>query len=766
MMKRRFLGMLMLSLCLCLMATAALAADATIIEYEGSGGRYSVMMGMATVGDTVYFHVYTHEGEEIWYWQEGMAETAVAASGLVRASDFSCIEDAAEVHGAEKAKYAITQVFSDGERLLALNHLNGLVYEIRLSEVEADFQDVVWLDETYMLYHDDNDERWYSSPNDIAVSGGYLYWNGYGWSRELGRNQNRITRFSLTDGSVTDLTAEDVNAICAYKDGKLMMLQRSTALDWSYDLIVYDPADGSMTPAGRIDGEEYISRIVYAPELDALLYQESTSIMGMKAMGEPQRYAYVNTTAQGKLGVLGDQLILSTVTSTIVRDLVEGLTAPESLQVRGGAFRTAEQNFAAKYTKVPLEIIRDSENEGLVKLLTPVQGEETVDVARLSVGNASDGEFEALKEAGLLMDLSGDPEIKAYVDALYPPFRELVTGENGEIWAVPTEAFGHTGFFVNRKALADIGLTAEDMPTNIVEFCEFVTRWDREFADKFPNYACVEYTEDTRWYVLDMAMEMWIAHCQATGQELHFDDPILREALEAIEKMEVAKTDIGMQVTNPEVSDYKAGLFWMRCQLVGNWASYMEEYSDRIFIPFTLTEDTPFNASVDYVELWVVNRHTESQEYAVKLIQEEMGAVSEKYRHVLLSTATEPVENEYYAESLASAQEDLERLKAELKNAETEEARAEARKQVEQREEFVAAYSKRSVYTITPSAIENYVNVIAPAMYIHRENLMENTGGGTEAMERAMERWLDGKINTEQLIRELDVRLMMLELAQ
>ena len=72
----------------------------------------------------------------------------------------------------------------------------------------------------------------------------------------------------------------------------------------------------------------------------------------------------------------------------------------------------------------------------------------------------------------------------------------------------------------------------------------------------------------------------------------------------------------------------------------------------------------------------------------------------------------------------------------------------------------------RCKYAVTPSAIENYVNVIAPSMYIRRGNVLQDTSEGVRVIEYVRDRWLDGAITTEQFGREEEASLLMIELAQ
>jgi len=778
MMCKRMLRLLALCLCVCL-TTSALAVDTTILTADLLEPDYMSLGDVAVVGDTAYFKIYTHEEEQIWYWREGMEAAEMAAGGLVRGSNYRSVEEAAEEVGEEKAKYAIVSMFSDGERLLGLNHLNGLVYAMEIAQGAISFTDVVTLADTSMFYRDSGESRFYWSPTGHAVSGGYLYWQASGWSEKEQKNISRITRFSLKDGSVQDLAlgtkvgAANPAAICAYKGGTLLILYRENSQrneDGKYEayrLLLYDPLTDEMQMVGVVDDAERVSRMVYAPELDALMYQDSTRIMGRKALGDPQLYTYVPTTVSGRLAVIADTLVMVTTTSIVVRQLVEGFSAPESLQLMNTNQGGTEVAFAEKHPLVPLEYVEENPvtPAEYMAAFAAAEGKDVADIARISTTTTYDS-YAALRDAGMLLDLSADPELAAFVEALYPPFRELVSDEKG-IWAIPTSTSSYSGFFINKSAMQELGLTLEEMPTNLVELCEFVTRWNREFAAKYPQYACIEYTENTRWYLLDMMVEMWISYCQATDQKLHFDDPVFRELLTALEKVETTVADASMQVTNPEVSEYKQGLFWMRCQLVGNWASYMEDYSDRIFIPMTLTADTPFVAEVSNVELWVVNSATESPDYAMKFLREKAAHIGEKYAHVLLTTETDAVISKYYPPKLEAAQKKLEMLNAELANAvEGTDAYERIMLAIEDEESTMNRELLREKYTVSPTAITNYLNVLAPAMYIHLPNILEDTKEGIDMMNGLIKRWLRNELTTDQFVREADMRLMMLELAQ
>ncbi len=91
--------------------------------------------------------------------------------------------------------------------------------------------------------------------------------------------------------------------------------------------------------------------------------------------------------------------------------------------------------------------------------------------------------LDALNKKGYCMDLSVYPAVKQYVESLNDVFRSLVTTEDGKIFAVPTSVYGGYSFSFNSDVLTEMGLTVDDLPTNLVELCEFITRWNDEFVE-------------------------------------------------------------------------------------------------------------------------------------------------------------------------------------------------------------------------------------------------------------------------------------------
>lgn len=764
-MKRILMRSLICMLCLTLLCGSALAGSQTVLPTTRVGEKTRTVYHVAAADGQAWMTVYTGGELQLWRWSPWENGAQAAAGGLIAATIYSDMNDLIRSNAhyvkVPDTAHAVSFIFSDGERLYGLNHHTGLVFTIGVEEGETVFSDVTTLQDLSPLYHTTGDYRWYNAPDGVACTGDHLL--VHYTSRDLNEDhaKEKLVIYDLRDGSSRHVEAARVEGVSAYRDGKALVITRDTneiVADEISNILpmtinVCDPADGSLTPLRTLEDVLHISGAVYCEALDALLWQDGTSILGVKPEGEKQRYAYIPTQANGQLAVLGDTLVFAQNRVVHARTLVEGYKTGHALNFLGGTVSGAANVFAEKYPDVPLYVQPSTgDTQDMIRALTAE--EDASDVVRLYADAVS---FPELAQSGCLLDLSGYPAIAEYTAQLYPVFRDYVT-DDGAIYGVPVTAGSYNGFFINRKLWEKVGFTGEDIPTNLVELCAFITRWNDEYALKYPDYAALDGVENYRRDMVTLILESWTDYCEATGQPLHFDDPVLRELLNALAGMRTDKIEETLKVTDPEKSDYKTGLIWQNCQLVGNWAAYMEKESDRIFIPMTLTEDTPLTVEVQTLQLLAVSAGTKEADNAVKLLEEFIAGINDKYRHVLLTTQTDPVENTYFGGTVRYMYEELAQVEAELAAAGNTEA---LEKYAAEQRARINEVIVRDRYAISPSAIENYVSVLTPAMYIGSRSVGESA---LADFETHVDRLVDGRIDGDQFILEAEAALMMLEL--
>lgn len=756
-MKRIVMRILLTALCLCLLCSSVLADNLSLMPLEKIN-RVRTFRDVVTVGDTVWMSVYTNGELQLWRWKSGMDKAEAAAGELIPAASYSSVEDmlmsmAAEVKIPDTA-HAVSVLFSDGGSLYGFNHHNGLVFTIEVEDQEAVFSDVINLQDTSVMYRMTGEYSWYNAPQSIACVDNKLLWHYAERDDKTLETSFRLRVFDLSDGSSMDVQAERVEGVCAYKDGKAIVVTR----DGGEDVLTINACDvttGELIPIMNTNEVDYLSDLVYSEQFDAVLWQDGTSIMGIRD-GEVSRYAYLPVKTQGSIDVAGDTMIYAGSSSAYARTLVEGYETEHSVKVLSGVMNDAMTKFTEKFPVVP--VYNEGKYSGMEETLEAYvevfKGDDAPDVARMYV---QDAPFAQLRDGGYLLDLYGYPSIASYVEQLYPVFRDYVTKDGG-IYGVPVSAGSYNGFFINRKVMEKIGLTEEEIPTNLVDLCAFITRWNDEFALKYPDYAALDGVDDYRRAMYDMIMNNWMGYCEATGQELHFEDPILKEMLTALAEMRTDKIEETLKTTDPEKSDYKQGLIWTDCQLVGNFATYMEDFSDRIFLPMTLTKDTDLHVEVSTVQLYCVNSETKEAEYSVRLLEEYIAAINDKYKHVLLTTETEPVENPYTKSNMKYHNEEIADQEKRVREAKTEEERKAWQAELDALYEYVEQAIQWDFYTIHPSAIENYVKVISPAMYIRVPGAQAMNMGDVTDM---MDRFLAGEESVDQFVRKLEATLMM-----
>ena len=78
-----------------------------------------------------------------------------------------------------------------------------------------------------------------------------------------------------------------------------------------------------------------------------------------------------------------------------------------------------------------------------------------------------------------------------------------------------------------------MGLTMDDMPTNYVELCQFITKWNDEYLDEYPDYLPVELNGDSsvKRILFSNMVSDYLYYCQAKNEDVRFDTPIFREMM-------------------------------------------------------------------------------------------------------------------------------------------------------------------------------------------------------------------------------------------
>ncbi len=118
-----------------------------------------------------------------------------------------------------------------------------------------------------------------------------------------------------------------------------------------------------------------------------------------------------------------------------------------------------------------------------------IQGDDAPDVMILRTNNC---DFAAIKEAGVLSDLSGSESIRQAVGRMRPEARQLVTTEAGEIIGLPVVHMAGPVYWY-QEAWDAAGLGPEDVPQSYTELLDFLEIWSERVAERPEKKVCVSH---------------------------------------------------------------------------------------------------------------------------------------------------------------------------------------------------------------------------------------------------------------------------------
>lgn len=780
-MKHRILSFILAMAMVCAMCASALAAGGgmaiigggsgavSIFSSSNSGNDYFYVDYMVTVGDTLYALADTNGGRRLAVWRGDMEEPLLLGQGkdentsaLINSSWYSTPEELEGVEG--DTAHAIGTIFSDGERLLGINTLTGLVFEINVDGESLSYADVLTLKDTKPFFHQEDGENAYGvSMKSCAVANGVLYFTTNDWGED-GYSIDKLYAADLTSGEVSAKALEHVQRVASYKDGKLLAVIHDQRNAWddntqtykNPDLAVYDPATDTAEIKAEMSSSN-LDGLDYCAALDAVIFTDRSRIMGMKDFAEPRQYGYAPMTYVSQLVVLGESVVLSDYNNTQIRPLDENFKTDEYLTVGGGAWMDdGARLFASRNPNVPIYFSDVYGNDVETLSQAMVSGEDSVDVILQNISYSS---FETLMEKGYCADLSGYPELVAAVNRMHPAIRDTVM-KDGKLYAIPTDMNGW-GWFYSPRVLEAVGLTEEDIPTNFVDLCDLVTRWNDEMLDEYPNYSLFDYVSDTKMQLFYWMMDAYLDWCTAQGRDVTFDTPEFRAMMTALEGVYCEDMD---RVFEDEMSSdmYREGLLVSGYQTVGDfdWMSGDSEWQR--FVPMTLTADTEHAFGVD-LNVMFINPRSAHMDSAVQLLLCQLEALDDTRKHVMFTDETEPVPDPYFEERMKNAQESLAAAKEALEKADESEKK-DLQEYVERMEQYAKDTENRR-YSISQQQIDYYQQNVVPKLFVKRPTFFSGTqDNSSKELSELMSRFREGQIGLDQFIHEADNKLRMMRL--
>lgn len=767
MMKRMIALLLVLVMTLCAAAAWAAPGDTTLFARDYDANNSPSVTTAVAVGDTLYMLVNQFDEElsdnifSLYRYTQGQSsEPELLASKLCYTRWYSTMEDAkaAQANIGADPETGFGYLFSDGEKLYGFNTLNGEIASLTFAD-GAMSREVVCTVATNDLYIQEEDYSYMVDINGLCCMNGHVYFASSDWR---GREpQYFLYDINLDGGAVTKLPlTQRINSTIPYKDGLLLSYVSSswdenTNQEIPAQLVTVNPADGATVSLKEMADTAYIYTLAYDAAKDTVYYFTESTLWGMTGMGAPFKAAYANQSYVDSMTIFSSgYAALWSSDGLEIHNLDPAYLPTKTLTLIGSWRDAAARKFTQENPDIPL--IFSEQYYGMADLgQAMVSGDTTIDVIRTNVENG----FDNLLEKGYCADLSSSQKLMDYVNSLYPALRDEVM-KDSKLYAIPVTLYGSTLSYMPSK-LEEIGLTEEDMPTTFVELCEFITRWNNEWIDDESKTNVMPFctTMSNRSVIFDLMLKAYLDYYDAKGEPLTFDTPEFNAMLTALDNMDASNLDMPANMSDQEYDEYYqlySGVFMDQ----GLLSTAEGEYAS-VPLKLSIGEGKDFTVGTT-MEVLFVNPRCANLPEAIKLLECYVDTLDESYKILMCPDCNDPVENQYYQETLKNFQDSLAELQEQLKTADDAEKR--------DLEDTIKYYedslnNKESFrWDYSAQTIAQY-REIGDHVFARHANVLYSAGNDTSTQLRSLhERYVQKQITKDQYIKELNQKARMIVL--
>lgn len=225
------------------------------------------------------------------------------------------------------------------------------------------------------------------------------------------------------------------------------------------------------------------------------------------------------------------------------------------------------------------------------------------DAADLFIVRTYNDDFAAIRDAGMLADLSDSEAIRDAVSRMRPETQQLVTTQDGQILGLPVSQLVRP-FYWYQDAWDEAGLTADDVPHSYTELLDFLDAWAARVAVHPEKNVCVnrmlrfgsgkEKYHYTNWLMRTLIID-WVMQKQYAGKPADFTTP---EFIALAEKTR----DVGLKLYEAEPREKERSNMLQLFQNDmdgGEHANDGRDYGLSHIIPYRIVSDQPVLMKAD-----------------------------------------------------------------------------------------------------------------------------------------------------------------------
>lgn len=477
----------------------------------------------------------------------------------------------------------------------------------------------------------------------------------------------------------------------------------------------------------------------------------------VKPGGEPETAGYMDVTSALTMpaAIAGDFYVVLTPSGVKASPLSAELEQVERLTILGGSMDENAVAFMADHPGLKLNFTPSLLTTGEAIRVDVTSGSAETDIY---VINSLLGLWQLI-DKGYVAPLE-DENLVRDVASMYPEIARALT-RDGKLYAYP-QLFQLGAWSLNQAAWETVGFEGT-APETFLELLDQLEIWNADYQETFSEYNFLQLYLGKTQLVSSVLEQYALMHATA-DKPLQFNDESFIAALEKIREMELdglSLTDAS-QMT-PELIAQITEMMTRETlieQMVTT--SILAGSDDKRPIAPMVFEKGQQPAIRAQMMVYVVNANSPRKEQATQFISYMASHKSDELRVSLHPDDNTPVRPKDYDSRVADLNRDAELLKTQLETAKPEEKRAledqlisiqDQLERMEQNEWLISAQGIEDY-----RALARYMTLGQNAQFLYNN---ENQAA-TEELNTLLIRFIDGQMDSRQLVKELDKKLDMM----
>ncbi len=455
-----------------------------------------------------------------------------------------------------------------------------------------------------------------------------------------------------------------------------------------------------------------------------------------------------NLNSSGEIKTVKKLLLLLVTLSLLCYDAPTSAIAEESstdityLYIEGSGTNAIDQQFEAEHPNVVIQYVGSDTYEGMTIYEAMISHLVTIDVCYADNTSAA----EAFLNKGYALDLSCFPSLKTMADAMYVPIRSFAY-VNDALVMLPCSIRLNYVMEYREEALAEADLTADNIPQTFTALLEMMIDWNGEYGDK-PEVVPMLFDENPHRELLLYALNAYITSYTKAEEELIFDTEEFRTLLDQVQE--------AAQGSFVQTADYNPARLFMQ---VGRTVPGIHT----VTFPLRENETPRFNGNVSG---WMIYSGSQHAELAAEYIAYRMSLLSDAENMLLYDGQYEPVERDDFQEQKQRWEQRRALLEQQLSVETDEVTKRDLEDQIQKVTTYIENPSDSLRYEITAAEINFYQQVIIPNMGITYQNQITESSFTGAWAQTLVKQYVNGVINKEAFIRELDQRVQMMRMEE